>query len=228
MPQIPDGEKEIIKNRVRYYIAAQGGRWVPDSEIGQALGHDREFIGQLRKEIREEDLKKMSKWKIVDAAIKVMNTYEIVSQELWGIAFGSKDQEGKVIPIKSKIYALVKLKEMEKELVELFQSIGVWPRTITADMLKEPSEFRFDVIELLQKILDVLSVDEKQKVVDVVGEYAENMTKPKQAESEQTVPEPQQPKQEQATPEQDKSEQQPTLQPEQQPAPQVESKIYEI
>ncbi len=229
MAKISDEEQELIKNRIRYYVAAQGSRWVSDSEIATVLSRDREFISQLRKEIRKEDLETMNKSKVAEVLLRVVNTYKVVLQELWGIALKTKDEENKPIPIKSKIYALVKIKEMEKELVELFQSVGIWPPVISEDLLKDPKEFTFNVVELLEQIIAVLPDEEiKQKVFYVVGEYAKNMTKPKQAESEQTVPEPQQPEPEQATPEQDKPEQQLTPQPEQQPTPQAESKIYEI
>lgn len=204
MAKIPDEEKELIKNRIRYFTASQGGRQVSDSEIAAVLSRDREFIGELRKEIRKEDLETMSKEKVAEVLLRVINTYKVVLQEMWGIALETKDDENKPIPIKSKLYALVKIKETEKELVELFQSVGVWPSVINEDLLKDKEKFIFDVIELLKQIVAVLPDEEnKQKVYRVVGEYAKNMTQPKQAE-----------------PEQNKTEEQ--------PEPQDESKIYEI
>lgn len=212
MSKIPEEEQELIKNRIRYYVAAQGGRWVSDTEIATVLSRDREFIAQLRKEIRKEDLETLSKEKVAEVLLRVINTYKVVLQEMWGIALKTKDEENKPIPIKSKLYALVKIKETEKELVELFQSVGVWPRVISEDLLKDREDITINIVELLDQILGVLpNGDVKQEVIEIIANYAKNLDKPK--------PEQEEPEQ-QPTPEQNK--------PEQETTPPIESKIYEI
>lgn len=177
MSKITDEGLNTIKNQIRYYIVSQGGKWVSDSELGLILGHDREFVGKLRQEIRDEFIEGMKKESAIEELGYIRNTCIVARQELWRIVMQEKDATGNPVSARVKVSALDKIMRFTEMLFELYQSAGIYPYNLGELTIKAGGDQQIvDILELLKSIVDVLDEDPKQKVLKVIGEYAKNLT----------------------------------------------------
>jgi len=184
MSKVTEEGLNTIKNQIRYYIVSQGGKWVSDSELGLILRHDREFVGKLRQEIRDEFIEGMKKESAIEELGYIRNTCIVARQELWRIVMQEKDATGNPVSARVKVSALDKIMRFTEMLFELYQSAGIYPNNLGELTIKTGEKQIVDILKLLRNIIDVLEdEDTKQKVYKVVGDFAKNLTNQTSARS---------------------------------------------
>lgn len=135
-------------------------------QIGEQLGIDKDYALKLRKQVLEENRKRIDKQTLDVELAKLEEIYSEVKLECWRIlTAGKKDENGNIIepyPSYSDIIrALKEISNVEKQLFEIKFDAGLFERKIGT--IKTESIF-------LDKILDNADAETKNNIIRALKE----------------------------------------------------------